>query len=226
MTQPTLSQNLRQLEETVGTQLVLRSTRKVEVTPAGRVFYEYACLSMETAKRGKSLALRAAHGEHRISLGVTSAGLYGKMPEVMRSLSSRQPEIEWAIQEYRNDDIVAALRNGEIDLAIFHGCCTDLTIEGIGLEREKCFLVLPVGHRLSRSKGAISLDELDGERFLIPPQSISFGHFEMFIAACSETCRRVHVVPYSGGVHTLAGLVAANMGITRPEKEVHLWQTS
>src|ERR1700722_4190113 len=95
MAQAALSQTIRHLEEEVGTALVSRSTRKVELTPAGRTFYEYAQRTIQTVQRGKMLALKAARGQNTIALGTTNTAFHGCLPELINSFSNNNPTIEW-----------------------------------------------------------------------------------------------------------------------------------
>jgi DNA-binding transcriptional LysR family regulator len=213
MAQAALSQTIRHLEEEVGTALVSRSTRKVELTPAGRTFYEYAQRTIQTVQRGKMLALKAARGQNTIALGTTSTAFHGCLPGLITSFSNNNPTIEWQFREIQASAAADQLKAGAIDLAVFYGFCPDPYLRGITVEKESCVLAIPSRNPLARSKDEILLDKLEGQRLLVPAQRTSFGLYENLIAACSEVAAPPDIAPQVGGAHMLLGLVAANVGL-------------
>src|SRR5205807_10172796 len=71
--QPSLSRQMRDLEYEVGAQLMVRSARGIELTPAGRVFLDHARLALAQVEAAAAGARRAAHPEERrLALGLLS----------------------------------------------------------------------------------------------------------------------------------------------------------
>lgn len=213
MAQAALSQTIRHLEDEVGTQLISRSTRKVELTPAGRTFYEYAQRTLQTVQRGKLLALKAARGQNTIAIGATSTAFHGRLPELIHAFSNDNPTIEWQFQEILASSPVDPLKAGSIDLAVFYGFCSDPYLRGLTVEKEDCFIAIPARNPLARSKEEITLDRLEGERLLVPAQRTTFGLYENLMAACSDIAVPPDIVPQPGGAHMLLGLVASHVGL-------------
>src|SRR5579859_5145584 len=77
LAQASLSQSIRQLEEEIGAPLVVRTTRLVGLTEAGRAFSEHARLTLQTLERGITSTVRIAReSEKKVVFGFTSAGMY------------------------------------------------------------------------------------------------------------------------------------------------------
>jgi DNA-binding transcriptional LysR family regulator len=213
MSQAALSHTIRQLEDEVGTELLVRTTRRVQLTQAGRTFYEYAQRAIQSIQRGKMLALKSARGQNTIAIGMTSAASHGCLSELICSFSVANPTIEWQFHEIPANAPIDQLKTGIIDLAAFYGFCSDPYLSGLSVQTESCMMAIPARNPLARSKAELSLDKLGGEKLLVPAQRTSFGLYENLIAACSEEAEPPVILPQAGGAHMLLGLVAANIGI-------------
>src|SRR5437899_11896474 len=93
--QPSLSRQIRDLEQEVGVQLMTRSAHGVELTSAGKAFLEHARMALLQAEAAKEAALRAAQpARHTFSLGFLSGAEIGLLPEVNRVLCDEFPGID------------------------------------------------------------------------------------------------------------------------------------
>src|SRR6201992_3259262 len=93
--QPSLSRQIRDLEQEVGVQLMSRSARGVELTSAGKAFLEHARMALVQAEAAKEAALRAAQpAKPTFALGFLSGAEIGLLPEVERVLRSEFPGID------------------------------------------------------------------------------------------------------------------------------------
>ena len=151
VSQPTLSQQLRTLEERLGVALVERRLAGAELTPIGRDIAERARGLLVEAKDLRDLARRAADGAAgTIRLGVTpTLGPY-LLPPIVAALHREQPDLKLYIREGIPDDQSLELARGQIDMLV-----GPLPIEGEGLNLEPLFreplrLVAPPDHPLTR----------------------------------------------------------------------------
>lgn len=165
VSQPTLSQQLRTLEERLGVALVERRLAGAELTPIGREIAERARGLLVEAKDLRDLARRAADGAAgTIRLGVTpTLGPY-LLPPIVAALHREQPDLKLYIREGIPDDQALELARGQIDMLI-----GPLPIEGEGLTLEPLFreplrLVAPPDHPLTR--GTATRDTLTGAPIL------------------------------------------------------------
>ena len=156
--QPALSQSIQQLEEEIGTKLLRRTTRRIELTAAGQTFYEYARRILQNLETGVASTLKAARGAQQlIVFGFTSASLYGGLPELIRRFRIGHPNAQIAFREYGPDALIGAIRNGKVDVAAVYGHCSEPFLNGTTISVDECVLAVPKGHRLASSRRAVSL---------------------------------------------------------------------
>jgi DNA-binding transcriptional LysR family regulator len=215
LAQAALSQSIRQLEEEIGAPLVVRTTRRVGLTEAGRAFSEHARLTLQTLERGITSTVRIARESEKVVVfGFTSDGMYGRLPMLIRHFRQQEKDTRLVFREYTADALVAALKGGHVELGVLHGHLTDPVLTSAVIEREGCVLAIPSGHRLSRSRTAITFEELKAEEnVLVPPKTAFHGLYEEIEAACTRADVVLAMTPFSPSAQALIGLVAAAMGV-------------
>lgn len=213
LTQPSLSQRIRLLEEEVGTALLERDRRHVALTPAGLAFLESAKKAVAYARAAKSQALRAVRGEvGHLRLGFTVIAFYGVLPEAVRTFRSRFPDVIVELVEMNSPLLEAALSTGDIDLAVLH---PPLATPGLALHPLPdlpLVLALPAQHPLAEYR-EIRVGDLVGEPFLVAPRSIGPSIYDRIIALFQNEGISPNVVQEVTPMTTLAGLVAAGVGM-------------
>jgi DNA-binding transcriptional LysR family regulator len=116
--QPHLSRTIRRLEERLGVELFRRTSRRVELSPAGTVFAEEARAlwgSAERATRRTQLAADGAAGT--LAIGFLAAAAFDEMPGHVTSFVARYPEVAVELTEHGSADLWEALRTYTIDIA-------------------------------------------------------------------------------------------------------------
>ena len=222
--QPPLSQQIKQLEAELGVQLLVRSTRRVELTPAGERYLERARAVVAAVDEAAREATRVAAGEvGRVSLGFVGSTTYELLPRLARVLREDFPLIELDLHgEMLTPDQVAALRAGTLDLAFLRPPVRDPDLRLKVLRREPLVAVLPETHALAHL-GAVPLAELRAEPFITYPsqhRSVTFDAvFDACLAAGFEPDVRQEVAETS----TLVSFVAAGVGVALvPQSVQHL----
>ncbi|WJV44197.1 LysR family transcriptional regulator [Streptomyces flavofungini] len=162
VSQPALSRTLRQLESRLSTRLVDRSTRHVALTDAGRRLVEHAHRILRLVD--DALAETAADGRPlRIGFAWSALGRY-TVP-LLRAWRENRPDT--AAQVLRRDDPQAALRRGEVDLALLRTePVPDSDLVCVPLLRERRVAALAVDHTLAGQQ-AVRLEELSYEPVVI-----------------------------------------------------------
>jgi LysR family hca operon transcriptional activator len=166
-TQPSLSRQIRDLEEEVGAQLLTRSARGIQLTPAGRAFLEHARLVLSLVEAASEAARRVAHpGKPCFAMGFLTGHELRWMPEAMRILRNELPNIDVMISSQYSPLLADGLSKGKIDAAFLRRetGVPDLTFRL--LVKEPLMVVLPSDHRLAALK-AVSPRDLAGETFVI-----------------------------------------------------------
>jgi LysR family hca operon transcriptional activator len=164
--QPSLSRQIRDLEQEVGVGLLLRSARGVELTDSGRAFLDHARLALGQVEAAIEAARRAAHpAKPTFALGFLTGTEVDWLPEVMRVLGDELPNIEVSISSRYSPDLARGLLQGELDLAFMRpeAQMPDLLYKPI--IKEPLVLALPTGHRLA-SQDTVALRDIAGEIFI------------------------------------------------------------
>jgi DNA-binding transcriptional LysR family regulator len=153
LTSSALSQTLHQLEVAVGTSLVRRTTRQVELTPAGRAALEHAQAALTAFESAVARMQRAARGEvGDLAVGyVIGAGLE-LMPAVIRAFERSTPDVRLELREYDFTHPAAGLDVGEVDVAFVRPPLDLLGLEYLDLLEEPRVACVPTDHRLARRK--------------------------------------------------------------------------
>jgi len=150
VTQPTLSDQIRELEARLKVQLIERTRRKVVMTPIGRDIADRAQRVLRDVQDIIDLADRGRHIlEGMLRLGVLpSLGPY-LLPLVLPYLRQRYPDLTLYLREDTADALLQRLEDGELDLLIFSIPVKRDGYSVAELFREPLWLALPEGHALS-----------------------------------------------------------------------------
>jgi len=206
--QPPLSQQIRQLEQEVGTPLFDRTGRGVALNDAGRAFLVCAQDILQRANAAMRTARRAARGEvGELTLGFTeSASFNGVVTELIRQYRERYPEVE-------SETLVARLREGAIDAAFVR---PPFALEGrlafTQLVEEPLVVALPLGHALARRKRLAPAD-LTREHFILYSRKSGYGLSADIMAACRQQGLSPRIGQQAPQLSSAVNLVAAGMGV-------------
>jgi LysR family transcriptional regulator, hca operon transcriptional activator len=164
--QPSLSRQIRDLEDEVGTELLTRRARGIELTPAGRAFLDHARSLLSQVETAGEAARRAARpAKPCFTMGFLTGHELTWMPEALRILHDELPNIDVMISSQYSPLLAQGLSKGKIDAAFLrreHGV-PDLAFRLV--VKEPLMVILPSDHRLAGLK-AISPRDLAGETFV------------------------------------------------------------
>jgi LysR family hca operon transcriptional activator len=174
--QPSLSRQMRDLEDQVGVALMSRSVRGVELTAAGRAFLDHARLALTQAEAAVEAARRAAEQlKPAFALGFMTGTEIDWLPRAMRILHDQLPNMKLTMASQYSPDLAAELVRGRLDAAFMR---REIQDEGLAYRRvatESLFVVFPSDHRLA-SQEAVDLREIVGETFIIPSNTAPTLH--------------------------------------------------
>ncbi len=165
-TQPSLSRQIRDLEDEVGAQLLTRSARGIELTQAGRAFLDHSRLVLLQVEAAVEAARRVAHpAKPCFVIGFLTGHELTWMPEAMRILRDELPNVDVMISSQYSPELAAGLSKGRIDAAFVRRekGVPDLAFRL--LVKEPLVVVLPNDHRLAKRE-AIDPRDLLGEIFV------------------------------------------------------------
>jgi LysR family transcriptional regulator, hca operon transcriptional activator len=164
--QPSLSRQIRDLEDEVGARLLTRRARGIELTPAGRAFLDHARSVLSQVEAATEAARRVAHpAKPCFSMGFLTGHELTWMPEALQILRDELPNIDVMISSQYSPLLADGLSKGKIDAAFLRReqGVPDLAFRL--LVKEPLVVVLPSNHRLAALK-AISPQDLVGETFV------------------------------------------------------------
>jgi LysR family transcriptional regulator, hca operon transcriptional activator len=164
--QPSLSRQIRDLEDEVGTELLTRRARGIELTPAGRALLDHARSLLSQVETAREAARRAARpAKPCFTMGFLTGHELTWMPEALRILRDELPNIDVMISSQYSPLLAEGLSKGTIDAAFLRReqGVPDLAFRVV--VKEPLLVILPRDHRLAGLK-AISPRDLAGETFV------------------------------------------------------------
>ena len=163
--QPSLSRQIKDLEDQVGADLLIRSARGITLTEAGRVFFDHARMVLSQVDTAVEAARKAAQpSKQRFSLGFLTGQEMTWLPEAIRILRAELPNIDVTVSSDYSPDLAEALVRGKLDLA-FLRAEPDYDLAYHPVTHESLIVLMPSDHRLA-SRETIRPKDLVGEPFI------------------------------------------------------------
>lgn len=173
--QPSLSRQIRDLEDEVGAALFSRSARGVELTAAGKAFLDHARLALSQVDAATEAARRAARPAKQVfALGFLTGQEMTWLPRAMQVLRDELPNIDVTVSSHYSPDLADALARGKLDLAFLRaepGFDLDYRV----VSREKLITLMPSDHPLT-ARSAIRPEDFIGETFILATNKATVLH--------------------------------------------------
>jgi LysR family hca operon transcriptional activator len=164
-TQPSLSRQIRDLEHEVGAQLFSRSVRGIEMTPAGRAFFDHARLSLAQADAAAQAARRAARPlKKTFAMGFVTGHEVDWLPHATGVLRNELGDIELRVSSGFSTALADDLQGGRLDIAFLRREPRP-DLEYKLMAKEPLVVILPRDHALARRK-AIAPHDIVNETFI------------------------------------------------------------
>lgn len=211
--QPALSRQIRKIEDHVGVRLFERTQRRVELTPAGKVLLTRAQHLIEGVTKAEQAARRADAGEiGTLVLGFIHSSTYGLLPGILQRFRHLRPDIQLDLREMSMAEQAHALARGSIDIGLTRPSMFSINVETLPIFKEGFLAAVPIHHPLA-SSASTPLSRLANEPFVLFPSRTS----PLFNASIMRMCEKAGFVPQvaqtATQVHTVIGLVSANIGV-------------
>jgi LysR family hydrogen peroxide-inducible transcriptional activator len=210
--QPSLSQQIQTLEKKLRQQLFDRLGRRVLLTEAGKELLGRATAilaSVDEAERSLRDGLEPGTG--RLAVGAIPTVAPYLLPPVLTGFLRRYPGVEIHLQEDLTPHLLAALREGELDLAVMSSPILDEHFRVEPLRTEPLLVTLPRGHRLAH-KRSLTLKDLDDERFILLSEMHCLG--EQVAGYCRQHDFAPRVACRSAQIATVQRLIELGLGIS------------
>lgn len=211
VTQPTLSAQLKKLEQYLGVSLVERNRRNVRLTEVGELIAERAAAIDAEAQNLVELAKQYQDPlQGRFRLGVIPTSGPYLLPLIMQPLEKALPRVNWVIEESQTAVLLERLHKGELDACILateapEGC------DSAHLFDEPFLLAMPKGHAFAKAKN-VTLESLESEPLLL----LEEGHClrDQALEICDSASVREHGEYRATSLETLRHMTAIGAGVT------------
>ncbi|MAB34985.1 MULTISPECIES: LysR family transcriptional regulator [Thalassospira] len=214
--QPPLSQQIRDLETEIGTQLFHRVPHGAELTEAGIAFRDIVQHFPELAERAIRAARRAGRGEiGSIRVGFTASAAFSpSVPRVFRDFRRAYPGVEMTLEENNSARLLNALMDEQLD-AVFlrQGAANSDAIKLHRLKSEPMLIVLPAGHPAARHE-TVALETLRDDALILTPRQVGPTHFDIVVAACRAAGFEPVMGQSAPQLGSVINFVAAELGFS------------
>jgi len=163
--QPTVSNRIQFLEETLGQKLFIRGKRGVTLTEAGETFLPYAQKVVDTMSTAMSL-LNTTTQENKLKLGSTIPFTYPLILKKIKELSAKYPDLKISLLNVDHKYIMDNLSSRDIDTAFVVEPIVQKGIECHLIGQEELQLILSPEHELASREGPIQLEDLENENLV------------------------------------------------------------
>ena len=198
LAQSALSAQIRQLEAELGGALLIRSTRRVALTPAGEALLSDGRAILAAVDGALSRARALARGEASAlvigSLGPTPGAL---LSPLLARFGGRHPDVRVEIRAFDFTDTVEGLRHGRADLAFLYAPLHEPDLVLTPLLSEQRMVVVPRTHRLA-GRTELRPSDLAGEIFVTQPEEATPQEWRDYWMLVDELGHRPPVSPYVG----------------------------
>ncbi|MEV4343305.1 LysR substrate-binding domain-containing protein [Actinoplanes sp. NPDC049596] len=186
ISQPSLSHQIRKLEESLGTPLFVRSSRRVQLTAAGRILADEAPAALTALERALEHARLAGSGQARtIRLGYTPVANFGSLTALLDGVAENHPDVTIDAREVFSAEIAERIRLGELDIGLALSPQLPDGVTGEILRQESVTALLSTRHRLAAAP-EIRVEELRDETLLLFPRHLAPVYYDGIVAACQS----------------------------------------
>ncbi|MFT3797644.1 LysR substrate-binding domain-containing protein [Microbacterium sp.] len=213
VTQPPVSQRVKDLESELGLQLLERTTQGVRLTEAGAILLEHArnvLREVDSATLAMQRIRRGPLGELRV--GMPPDTELPTLRTIIETLTDEMPDVLLRISELTTNDSLSRLRSGEIDIAVVRR-----PVDGVGLESSDV-VVCPMGVWISRKnplaeRNSIHLSELKDSPLVIFHRSMAPAVYDQILIACRDAGFLPATVHHVRSRSFAWGLVETDLGV-------------
>lgn len=182
ISQPPLSYAIKQLESMLGVQLFVRTSRRVELTTAGRALYREALFLLRRNEEVTTLIQRIGAGlQGQIRIGFVGSMIYRDLSGAVSRCESLYPDVKQVWLEMNSAEQIELLERGGLDIGLIHANPLPDTLASITLTTEPFVICVPEGHSLARRE-RVRLADFKREDFILFSRSLSPRYYEILLS--------------------------------------------
>ena len=214
LSQPPLSQQIRKMEEILKCPLFVRTSRSVQLTPAGEALLERARRTLRNVQRDIDEVRSVGGGEvGSLNVGFIGSAMLTTLPQIFRTHREVYPRVHLRLSESFTSLVMDGLLNGTLDAGILRDSDPSEMLHLTPLFSEPYVAVLPAAHRCARQK-SISAGMLRDEPFVYYPRTAGARAFEKPLTIFEEHGFRPQIVQEASHWLSILRLVGAGLGVS------------
>jgi len=214
LTQPAVSQHIKQLERELNVTIFDRTGSKIRPTPEGKLVIQYAERVVSLYETLQQALVDRRHTIDRLRVGVTHTSESNIVTEVLAMYTERNDNIKITIQTDTVQNLYDMLKTYKIDIAILEGGVPDPSINSVMLDTDCLVLAVCNDHPLAK-KRMVTLEDLKGERMILRlPNSGTRNLFAANLESRNLSLDDFNVVLEVDNIATIKDLVRRNYGVS------------
>ena len=226
MQQPPLTRIIKSLEDELGTQLLKRLPRGVEVTEAGKALYQEALAILAHAQAIPKRVQNISQGlEGQINFGFTnSVGLHSFLPALLRNFREKFSNVSIHLEEDGSNALIDSIINEKLDIVFLRKPAPiGLGLTSLHVLDEPLIVALPSNHPLVKEK-SIHLLDLEPYDFVLYRRLAGQDLFDNILASCYQAGFSPNIVQEAPRLTSSLNLIAAGIGLSIvPESIKDFW---
>ena len=214
VSQPTVTSHISALEKRLGVKLFDRTTRKVTLTPAGKLLYHHAKVLLAAHEAAMQELSRFQGGlMGRLTLGASTIPAHYLLPSLMAKFRREFPETQLIMRIGSSGEILDGVLNGELELGVIGFKPDEPQIRTIPLWSDEVVLIVPPEHEWSE-RSFVPIAELSNQSFVFREEgSGTRKTFEQFLLQNKLSSRQLKIIAEVGSTEAVKQFVAAGGGV-------------
>lgn len=225
ISQPPLSKQIKQLEDELGTELILRIGNSIAISSQGQFFYQEAKKIISQTERLVH-QLKNQHQEKKsLVIGYVLPAFMMFMEPLIEHLVFKYPNYYPQMKEYSSiKDFTTLLLNKELDIAFVYPPIRHSTLDFKVIYKEEIMVVLPENHPLKEQE-MVKLEDLEKDPIITHPKEIAPELYDRLVLACLEAGFYPNIVREATPQQVRVQLVGAGLGICFASKSIQKLKT-
>jgi DNA-binding transcriptional LysR family regulator len=213
ISQPSLSQALKELETEVGLPLLVRGPRGSVLTDAGREFIKHASDILERLPLAREATRRAARGAGgQLLMAFTGSSVFDLLPTLAQCVRTEMPEVSLRFMEMLTDKQIEALHTRRADVALGRPLSQEPGLATRVIAHRSFVVAVHVRHPLARQR-EVSLSDLRGEPLITPQRRLGPGFHAQLKTLLSKAKLNLQITHEAIHMPIVPGMVAAGLGV-------------
>ncbi len=213
--QPPLSYQINMLEQELNLKLFNRNTRPIELTMAGKYFYEQSLKILQSVQFSCEQTQKIANNEiGNLNISFTGNGMFLNLPKVINKFRQEYPLVRLNLLQMNTHDQLNRLSQNLLQIGMLCGIPSIPEIETHVICEEKFLVVLPQKHPLAKIRTGINLNELKKDSFILTQKLAGEYYYNIINNIFLNANFQPNIIQEVYELHTALALVKSGLGIT------------